>query len=395
MINSLVRKEYFTTLDILRFLAFFCVFISHTFVFSDFYVSNKYIQFVITYFLTQGNLGVTFFFVLSGFLITYLLLGEYEAKKTVEVSKFYMRRVLRIWPVYFLVVLVGFFLIPFVLHNLVSFGVPLEKVNVILQGTELYRLTWYVFFVANFDMVYNGAAAFFLAILWSISVEEQFYLVWPWVMRKKVLDNFIYVALVLMCISGLYRYINIDDLNTLRASSFSFISDLITGALMAYVVYTKSQVKEYFSRAKNNTLYILTLSVPLAFFVFKYVELKSFETHSIFFNVLYALLPQVLAIQFAVIIAYAAFSYVPYVSSYVGKKLVYLGQISYGLYCYHCLGILFVKGLFMLSLFSPYKSTVLGFATGAVISFAITILLAHLSYLYMEKPILRLKKKYV
>lgn len=395
MINSLVRKEYFTTLDILRFLAFFCVFISHVFVFSDFYISNKYMQFVVTYFLTQGNLGVTFFFVLSGFLITYLLLGEYRTKSTVEISKFYMRRVLRIWPVYFLVVIVGFFIIPFVLRNLVAFELLSEKANAILQGTELYRFAWYAFFVANFDMVYNGAAAFFLAILWSISVEEQFYLVWPWVIRKKVLDNFVYISSILMVLSGVYRYMNMDDLNTLRASSFSFISDLITGALMAYVVYTKSQVKEYFSRVKNNTLYILALSVPFAFFVFKYVELKSFETHSIFFNVLYALLPQVLAIQFAFIIAYAAFSYVPYVNSYVGKKLVYLGQISYGLYCYHCLGILFVKGLFMLSLFSSYKSTVFGFVVGAIVAFISTIILAHLSYVYMEKPILRLKERFV
>ncbi len=395
MINSLVRKEYFTTLDILRFLAFFCVFISHIFVFSDFYISNKYMQFVVTYFLTQGNLGVTFFFVLSGFLITYLLLGEYEIKKTIEVSKFYMRRVLRIWPVYFLVVVIGFFLIPFVLHNLVSFGISSEKVHTILQGTELYRLKWYALFVANFDMVYNGAAAFFLAILWSISVEEQFYLIWPWVIRRKILDNFVYVALMLMIVSGVYRYMNIDDLNTLRASSFSFISDLITGALMAYVVYTKSHVKAFFSNAKKVTFYTLVLSVPFAFFVFKYIELKSFETQSMFFNVLYAVLPQILAIQFACVIAYAAFSYVPCLNTYVGKKLVYLGQISYGLYCYHCLGILCVKGLFMLSVFSVYKSTALGFVMGAIVSFVITILLAHFSYIYMEKPILRLKRRFM
>jgi peptidoglycan/LPS O-acetylase OafA/YrhL len=164
---------------------------------------------------------------------------------------------------------------------------------------------------------------------------------------------------------------------------------------MAYVVYTKSYVKEFFGNAKKVTFYTLALSVPFAFFVFKYIELKSFETQSVFFNVLYAVLPQILAIQFASIIAYAAFSYVPYANSYIGKKLVYLGQISYGLYCYHCLGILCVKGLFMLGLFSVYKSTVLGFVVGAIVSFAITILLAHLSYVYMEKPILRLKRRFV
>jgi peptidoglycan/LPS O-acetylase OafA/YrhL len=154
-------KEYFGALDTLRFLAFLCVFISHIFVFSTFQFSGLKTRWIITYLLTQGNLGVSFFFVLSGFLITYLLLKEINRKGEISVAHFYIRRVLRIWPIYFIVTGVGFLILPALFSLGAIFGLSPEYVQGFAQGTEWYRLPWYIFFVANFDMIVHGPAAFF------------------------------------------------------------------------------------------------------------------------------------------------------------------------------------------------------------------------------------------
>jgi peptidoglycan/LPS O-acetylase OafA/YrhL len=82
------------------------------------------------------------------------------------------------------------------------------------------------------------------------------------------------------------------------------------------------------------------------------------------------------------------------VHGWIQRKLQYLGQISYGLYCYHCFGILLLKIVFSLSAFEVYKNTLTGFWLGAVLAFGVTVLLAHVSYVYVEKRILRLKERF-
>src|SRR5882762_2194980 len=97
-----------------------------------------------THFMKNGDLGVSFFFVLSGFLITYLLFKELETQQKINIGQFYLRRVLRIWPLYFIVVFLGFFVIPnldFVHTKQVLFSFPINA-----EGS---RLAWYVSFLSN------------------------------------------------------------------------------------------------------------------------------------------------------------------------------------------------------------------------------------------------------
>ena len=109
---------YFTGLNGLRFFAAIAVVITHIELikyqsgYSDIWRNNKLI-------FELGSLGVIFFFVLSGFLITYLLLKEKSVTQTVAVKKFYLRRILRIWPLYYLIVLLGFLVLPNIdfIHN--------------------------------------------------------------------------------------------------------------------------------------------------------------------------------------------------------------------------------------------------------------------------------------
>ncbi len=127
------NKVYFPGLNGLRFYAAFAVVITHIELiksfqgYPTFWVENSgnnlTLRSIIQKFVFElGSLGVYFFFVLSGFLITYLLLVEKAKTKTVAVKKFYVRRILRIWPLYYLIVILGFFVIPYFTTGSIAFA---------------------------------------------------------------------------------------------------------------------------------------------------------------------------------------------------------------------------------------------------------------------------------
>jgi peptidoglycan/LPS O-acetylase OafA/YrhL len=103
-------KIFFPNLDGLRFVSFFVVFLYHSLLSILSYLkdSSPRVYTVLEFLFRHGNLGVNFFFVLSGFLITYLLIKEKEFNGRIHVPNFYVRRILRIWPLYYLCVVVGF-----------------------------------------------------------------------------------------------------------------------------------------------------------------------------------------------------------------------------------------------------------------------------------------------
>src|SRR5690606_12681648 len=121
------------------------------------------------FFFEAGGAGVDFFFVLSGFLITSLLLVELEKKGKINLGKFYMRRILRIWLLYYFVLLACYFILPYL--SIFYFEGYSDAIFVDFWEKLLLSL----FFLPN------AALSFFPGIpyaapLWSIGVEEQFYL---------------------------------------------------------------------------------------------------------------------------------------------------------------------------------------------------------------------------
>ena len=152
---------YHPGLDILRALAFLLVFIAHGFIFEI----DKPTQ--IGAIARAGEFAVCVFFFLSAYLITELLLREKAKAGVVSIRAFYARRVLRIWPLYF--AMIGFRV----------FSGVLDHKYAVSAGWDLALALMY----ANWYTIGHGYPPGFLLPLWSIAVEEQFYLAWPWLMK--------------------------------------------------------------------------------------------------------------------------------------------------------------------------------------------------------------------
>ena len=129
----------------------------------------------------MAGFGVTLFFVISGFLITFLLIKELNKTNTISIGKFYLRRIFRIWPIYYL-----FIFICFVVFQLTEEQQPLSNP----------QMWWYVFFAANIPFIFQNGILI-LVHYWSIGVEEQFYLFWPGLVKLSR-SNLIVTATMLL-----------------------------------------------------------------------------------------------------------------------------------------------------------------------------------------------------
>ncbi len=168
--KSVSMKVYFKNLDGIRFIAAFLVLLQHSFGFKKAYSDAS--PFLDRCFADTGRLGVNLFFVLSGFLISYLLLMEKDASGTVSYRNFYVRRILRIWPLYLGYGLILTFLSPYIADRL-GWGnntdLPLMMLN----------LVFLLLFSVNMQIAFIGSNRGMFEISWSVCIEEQFYLVWP------------------------------------------------------------------------------------------------------------------------------------------------------------------------------------------------------------------------
>src|ERR1700743_1755388 len=184
-------KVYFRNLDGLRFIAAFLVILQHASDYRGFAVPT-YSNLFKAHFAEAGRYGVTLFFVLSGFLITYLLMTEAQKTGTVDIRKFYIRRILRIWPLYFAFGIVVISTIDIVLRNFGIYG----------HTPKLTNLFYLFTFSVNLQLLFGAYNRGIIEVLWSVCVEEQFYAVWPWAVKwgakriKWVITGFIGVGIL-------------------------------------------------------------------------------------------------------------------------------------------------------------------------------------------------------
>ena len=362
------KVVFFPNLDGLRFFAFFSVFLAHSFYTVNPIFLNDSVYRLTTFITSRGILGVNFFFVLSGFLITYLLLIEKEKNGTVNVKYFYFRRFLRIWPLYYAVVFFGFFVLPVVYF---------------LVGKDLTtpgEIFLYLTFLSNFDSTTTTAI---LGVLWSISVEEQFYLIWPLVFLFVKSKNHGRIFFIILLISFVFRIVYEDNSAVLFEHTLSCISDMAVGGLGAYWAF-KGTIVERFEKLPRWLIVLVYL-----------IELSLIITRSywntLFFG-LYASERLIYSIFFLFVVLEQNYSNNSFVKMGDWKQISKLGIYTYGLYMLHFISIYFINLVFDMAGWNTSLAQLMLFEP--FLSFVITIGLAYVSFVVLERPFLKIKKRY-
>lgn len=321
-INEKIKKRiYFENLDGLRFLCFFSVFLYHSFYTENqLLIASPIYHFIKRDLFGNGNIGVNFFFVLSGFLITYLLIEEKKINGQINLKNFWLRRILRIWPLFFFCVFFGFILFPSIKT---LFGqIPSENAN------PIYYLT----FINNFDFIKNGLPdSSVLGVLWSVAIEEQFYLVWPIILFIFPLKKLWIPFVVIIISSLLFRSFN-DDPILHEYHTLSCIGDMTIGASGAWLIILSDKFKNFIVFLTKSKILVI-YSIFLFVFLFRDDLLFSNYTLRIFERI-------VIAVVILFIILEQSFSKYSLFKMSNFKHLSNLGIITYGLYCLHFIGIL-------------------------------------------------------
>ncbi len=368
---------YFHNLDGLRFLAAILVVINHIEIFkSNTGISNiSHIPFI----GKMGEHAVTLFFVLSGFLITYLLLSEKEATQTIGIKNFYWRRILRIWPLYYLIIYGAFFLFP----HVDLFYVP----NFTDHIPEFYVLKsiLYFGFVPNVAIVILTPVAL-AHHTWSIGVEEQFYLVWPVIVKymKKLVIIFLAIIITYLSIKVItyaiwkFGYFTNDNVSrqlgfiVYRVVELTRIDSMAIGAIGAYLFINKQlPSKIIFAWYFQISLYIITV-----FLLINYPDMGVFTSE--IFSILFILIILNLALNKNTILN---------LEFPVLKKM---GRISYGIYMYHPIVIALVINIIgAYSINNIWMDNMIIYIAVIVI----TLLVSWISYRYVEKRFLGMKDR--
>ena len=365
---------YFPLLDATRFLAFIPVFLTHCFISSNSAIENANWFKQITHFLDVGLLGLDYFFVLSSFLITRLIIDERQQFKTFSFKLFFIRRSLRIWPLYFLMVAIAF----------------ICEYSGLLH-TPLPPLLPFLSFTLNLYIAENGYHfLFFLVFLWSISVEEQFYVFWGIILHigSKINAKFFQysipvIAYSLILLSLWYRASHSEPALKLYFHTFSVTANFGIGILLAYYSAYSTWLIPAFENMSKKLIVLLAMLLLVSTIaytiVFVYPLAILFER--VYFSVLFAIIIAVLC----------------YAKNIAGLKKIfirfdYLGKIALGLYFYHGIVITIFSKIMLHYPTANYTWQVL--IVNPIIMLTLSIICASLSYNYFEKPILALKNKF-
>ena len=358
------NKIYFENLDGLRSIAALSVVCYHIALrIPDKSSFDYYIKKIISFSGTTGELGVIFFFILSGFIISYLLFNEKEVNGKINIFKFYIRRSLRIWPLYYFTLIIGFVIY------------PLYDPEVTINASPIY----FSLFLANFDQIYHGDPGIaILGVHWSLAVEEQFYLLWPliFLFKKKKIKLILIVTSVVL--SGLFYYKYSSNLIIGYFHFFSCIRYLGFGAIIAFISYYKMNwIVWMFSKlSKLTTFAIYATCISILFF---HVQLSP----NVIFNYLLELLPFAF---FSFVILDQNFNDRSFFKMRNFRLLTQMGKISYSIYLTHMIAIYLVNQLFL------WHGDF--FLLKSIITIILTIMISFLSYKFIEAPFIKKKIKY-
>ena len=347
-----MKIKYYKELDGVRAIAALMVIFFHFF--SGISTDNSFLL-MLKKVSVFGQTGVSLFFVLSGFLITRILLEAKE--KSNYFLNFYVRRILRILPLYYFFLFLFYFVVPLIL-----------KTPILSLRGQIY----YWIYMQNFAMTFNWFSEGPLHF-WSLAVEEHFYIFWPFVIYFFNNTKILFVIFILVLISLLTRYLLLSNNYDVFYFTFSRLDELALGALLAIM-----EIKKFYLELQNKIfLLLLVVTLVLSTIIWIVNNASGNENLQIFKFLL---------------LGFAYFALIGYLITckdsnllkrfFKLKVFLFTGKISYGLYVYHplCFTIFykfFVINNVFLNFFCCLFLTFL-FATG--------------SYYLIEVQFLKLKK---
>ena len=369
---------HFPNLTPLRFIAAYLVVIFHVEETREMFHLPNLTRFS---FFSHGPLAVTFFFVLSGFLITYLLLREHHQTHQIAVSRFYLRRIVRIWPLYFLMVFIGLVLIPAgVRLGRVPYEAPFESWDVAVY--------FILFMPLVVNLIYGNH---FLTPLWSIGVEEIYYLGWAPIVklfRNHLLAIMVGTVLVktLLAAWAYYFFRNALAAEVLRMLQFEAMA---IGGLGAYFVFHREQPMHLHWLFSKPAQVVLILLLLIRLFAHQSCAawLPPYATifdHPVFTPLLF----MAIFAWFIINVAVNERAMVRLDS----RVLDYLGEVSYGIYVYHAL----VISLVFVPFLDDYQKAPGWIATPLLhlLVATFTVLFAALSKTFFENKFLNAKARF-
>ncbi len=315
--------------------------------------------------LDLANFGVTIFFTLSGFLITYLLLKEKEKTGTINIKKFYIRRILRIWPLYFIYLLIVIFF-----NGITSVQWPILFVLLMIPN-----LRNSFFGITNIALGSNNLT-YMVGHYWSLGVEEQFYVFWPWIIKKskKLLLFLILFPLVYLFIKVVLRLFHAPA-GIITFFNYTRFGCLAIGGLGAYLFFNNSSKFHYWFTKKPLEISAWLLLIIVAF--------NKFHITSIIDHEIIAVVTLIIIIN--------QICNPKKIINLENKVLDFLGKISFGLYVYNPLVI-----YLMAFIINPFEIENVLFKQVLIYITVVpvVILIAYLSFNYFEQLFLKLKYNY-
>jgi peptidoglycan/LPS O-acetylase OafA/YrhL len=320
-----------------------------------------------------GEIGVDIFFVISGFLITKILITEKRKAESEGLSQgqalknFVVRRALRIFPIYYLSLLVFW-----LMRHYESYGID-------------ENLVYYLTYTSNILFFVQNAWDSYLAPLWSLAVEEQFYLVWPFLMLFVPERHTIKIIVLSIAIGIVFPYF--FEREMVKVLTPSCMTALGSGALLAWMtIYQRSRLQSI--RMPLLVIAIIAVAGVSAIMVIMPQTVKATDVRIVvtIFSVVWLMY----CLGF-----YTSVNVVEWIMN--NGVLIFIGQISYGIYLYHNLVSLLWKSFIVEHLGSITLMAGTSIANGLFIiaKFILLIVLAWMSYRFIERPFLNLKKYFV
>ena len=392
--------KYFKNLDGLRFLAAFAVIIGH----SQSLILKKGVRVFSPFANKLANFGVDFFFVLSGFLISYLLLREIDKTGKINIRYFYYRRFLRIWPVYFA-------------YGLIALAVGkffIDWFNYAPTYSHDYSFKDYlynIFFLGTFSINFQAflgyhrpVSSLMVGHFWSLGIEEQFYLIWApsmYLFRK----NTWLLILLFIAIGWYFNTIPLEKVSQYSEFHINFTVNRFfhfgLGAALAWLIryfpfiemkgYLLKKISVFTPPSVLKSIkpeYILQtpLMITQLWFLWQSADYLFGDTYSLkerLFNGWVSVGIIVVAIMEYSLLFFLMLE---------NKALKYLGKISFGIYIYHLLSVHLADKLLEMNGITVNNDK---FAIYLVlISTVFSVLTAAISYQYFEKYFLNLKSKF-